>query len=146
MIMYYAFGNHIYTFSSVPHKYSFFCRHISFSVFMQINFNILHTYVSIYNTNAYYVLSDCHKYFYLVAIFVLSYLWSLIFSLKDKLPGITFCMWGCMYMSAHTHIHSCSSAYIHSSMHTYIHVCLHPSIHTYTQTHVCMSTYIYTDM
>ena len=52
-IMYYAFGNHIYTFSSLPLMYSLFSRHISFSSYMPINFNIIHTFVSIHNTNAY---------------------------------------------------------------------------------------------
>ena len=32
------FGNHIYTFSSVPPMYSFFGRHISFSLLMSINY------------------------------------------------------------------------------------------------------------
>ena len=39
--MYYAFGNHFYTFSSVPPMYSLSGRHISFFSFMPIYFNIL---------------------------------------------------------------------------------------------------------
>ena len=53
MHMYYAFGNHIYTLSSAPLMYSLFGRHISFSLFMAIIFNIMYTYESIHNTNAY---------------------------------------------------------------------------------------------
>ena len=69
MHMYYAFCNHIYV--SVPLMYSPFGRHISFSLSTAINFNIIHTCVSIHNTNASKVLSDSHKYFHLTVIFVL---------------------------------------------------------------------------
>ena len=52
MHMYYVFGSHIDTFSSVTFMYSLVGRHISFS-FMPINFNIIHKYVPICSTNAY---------------------------------------------------------------------------------------------
>ena len=70
MHMYYAFVNHIYTFSSVLLMYSLFGRHISFSLFRPINLT-LYTCVSIHNINAYSVLSDSHRYFHLASIFVL---------------------------------------------------------------------------
>ena len=53
MHTYYAFGNHIYTFSSMPLMFSLFGKHISFSFFIQINFNIIHICASIHSTNAY---------------------------------------------------------------------------------------------
>ena len=53
MHMYYASGNHINTFSSVPLMYSWFGRHIYFSLFMLINFNIILTCVSLHSTNIY---------------------------------------------------------------------------------------------
>ena len=53
MHTYYAFGNYMYTFSFVPLMYSLFGKHISFSLFIQINFKIIHTYVSIHSTNTY---------------------------------------------------------------------------------------------
>ena len=152
----YTFGNYIYTFSSVPLMYSLFGKHISFSLFIQINFNIIHTCTSIHSSNTYYVLSDSHKYSYLASIFVLSYLWSLMYSLIERQIARNYilyvCMYVCMYiyimyMSAHKYIHSCSSAHIHPSMHTYIctyiHVCLHPSIHTYIQTYIQIDVYMY---
>ena len=73
MHMYFAFGNNFYIISSVPLVYSLFDRHISFSLFMSINFNIIHILVSINNTNA-YVLRDSHKYIHSAFIFVHSYL------------------------------------------------------------------------
>ena len=118
----YAFGNYIYPFSSVTLMYSLFGRHISFSLFMPINLNIIHTCVSICNINAYSVWSDSHKYYHLVAIFVVSHLWSLTNSLMERhiarnLHFICMCA---------IHTHSCSSAYIHPSMHTYM------SVHTHS--------------
>ena len=142
MHIYYAFHNHIYTFSSVPLKYALFARHISFSLFMLINFNIIHTCISIHNTKAYQVLSDSHKYFHLPAIFffhvcdTFCILW-----LKDLFQGITFHMHVCLhvYICVHMHIHSCRSAYIHLSIHTHIHT----YIQIYIQIHVCMSKYMH---
>ena len=116
---------------------------------MPINFNIIHTCVSINNTNAYKVLSDSHKYFYLQAIFVLSYLQSLMYSLIDKLPRIIFCTHVCMYvhmyvcMYVYMHIHIYIHVVLPFFIHPYIHVCLHPSINTCMQIHVCMSTYMH---
>ena len=43
--------------------YFLFASHISFSLFMPITFEIVHTCVSKQNTNAHEVLSDSHKYF-----------------------------------------------------------------------------------
>ena len=46
---------------------SLFGRNISFSSFMAITFEIVHTCVSVQNTNGYEVLSDSHKYFTFVS-------------------------------------------------------------------------------
>ena len=57
---------------------------------MPLTFEILCKCVSVHSTNAYYELSDSHRYFHLVAIFVLSHLWSLMHAcLKDMLSGIS---------------------------------------------------------
>ena len=50
-----------------PLMYSLFGRHISFSSFTPITFEIIHTCVSIQNTNAHEFLSDSHKYFTFVS-------------------------------------------------------------------------------
>ena len=47
--------------------YSLFGRHISFSSFMPISFEIVHTCVSVQNTYAHEVLCDSHKYFTFVS-------------------------------------------------------------------------------
>ena len=131
--MSYSFGNNIYTFSSVPLMYSWFGRHISFSLFMSINFNITHIYVSVHNTNAYLVLSDSHSYFHLAAIFVLLHLWSLMYSMIGRHIARNFILCACIYIYiyiyiyAHLYIHSCSSAFIHPSIQ--INVCLHTCIY-----------------
>ena len=41
----------------------YLAQHISFSSFMPITFEIVHTSVSLQNTNGHEVLSDNHKYF-----------------------------------------------------------------------------------
>ena len=103
----------------------------------------MHTCVSIHNTNAYFILSDSHKYFYLPDIFILLHVWSLMYSLIEILffPGITFYIHACMYMIVCTYIHSCSSAYGNPCMHACIH--LPTSIHPYINILVCMSTYMH---
>ena len=138
MYMYNTFGNHIYILSSVPLIYSLFSRHISFSLFMSITFNIIHTCVSIHNTNTYLVLNDS-KIFSLAAIFVLWYLWSLMYSLIERHAARNYTM----YAYICEHIHTCSSACIHPYMYTYIHVFLHPSTHIYIHA-VYLHTCIYT--
>ena len=142
--MYYAFGNHIYTFPSVPLRYFLFGRHISFSVFMPNNFNIIHTCVSIHNTYVYQMLSNIHNYFYLAGIFVLSYLWLLMyFCFKDILPGITFCIHVSMIcICAHTYIHAVLPISIHPGIHTCIHASMPKSLHPHIPTHSCMYVYI----
>ena len=131
-----------------------FWQKISFFLFMPINFNIIHTCVSIQNTNAYKVLNESQQYFHLAAIFVLSHLCSLMYSLiKDILLGLIFFMHACKHIYVctyiHTYMHPCSSAFIHSCIYAYIQVCLHdPAIHsqlcTYRFMYVSLHTCIYT--
>ena len=71
--------------------------------------------------------------------------------LRDILPGITFCMYTCLYVSSYMHMHTYLLSYMHTyiyihvvlpkSIHLYICTCLPISIHTYVQIHV--SVYIY---
>ena len=153
--------------------YSLFGRHISFSLFMSINFNIIHKCVSIHNTNAYLVLNDSHKYFHIAAIFVLSFMITYVFfDLSQELHSV--CIYVCIYMWAHTYRQTLMQFCLHASIHTYVHACLHssifrvmylclhtcihnadscmsPYIHTctyiysYTYNHACVPSYMYLD-
>ena len=87
---------------------------------MLINFNFIHTCVSILNTYDYWVLSDSHKYFHIYDHLYM--LW-----LKDIFPGITFCM----------HV------YTHTYIHTGLPISIHPCIYSYIQILVCMSTHMH---
>ena len=130
MPIYYVPGNHIYVFSSLPLMY---LADISFSLFMPIYFNIIHTCVSSHNTNAYYVLSNIYKYFSFGGhicsfMFVVTYV---CFDWKT-LRGIAICMHVCMYvcMSVCVCIYVCVCTYVHTYIHTsYIHAALTISIH-----------------
>ena len=67
MHMYYVFGTHIYFFSSMT-TYVFFVWQTDFcSLFMPRTFKIVHTCVSIQNTNVHEVLNDRLKYFTFVS-------------------------------------------------------------------------------
>ena len=89
MHMYDAFGNHIVL--------SYLCHlcipcladRFLFPLFMPINFNIIHTCISVHNTNAYLVLCDSHKYFHLAAVFDLSYQRSLMYSFTERCIALT---------------------------------------------------------
>ena len=128
----------IYTFSSVLLMYSWFIRHISFSLFMPINFNIIHTYVSIHDTSAYWVLSNSYKYFYFgshICLFIpmITYVFYDWKTYCQELHSV--CMYVHIYICAHKDIHLCSSAYIWPSMHAYLHTdsCMYVYIHAYIQ-------------
>ena len=141
MHMYYAFGNHIYTFSSVQLTYSLFGRHISFSLFLPIHFNIIS--VSIHNTNAYKVLSESQ--IFLFGSHICSFISMITYTFLDwmTLPGITFCMYAFIYVCAHTYLHLSIQFYLYPSIHTYTYTSLPTSSHPYIQIHVCMSTYMH---
>ena len=125
--MYYAFGNHSCTFSSVPLLYSLFGRHILFFLIYTNKILTLYTHV--------------HLYTFSLGIYICSFTSVITYVFLDwkmywkELHSV------CMYVYMCTYIHSCSSAYIYPSMHTNVYVCLHPSIHTYIQMHVCICMY-----
>ena len=120
-----AFGSHIYTFSYVPLTYSLSGRQISVSLLVPINFNIIHTCVSIHNNNAYLVLGDSQNCFHLAATSMITYEF---FDWKTYCQELhSICMYVCIYMCAYIYIH------------TFMQFCLYPSIHT------CLPTSIHTD-
>ena len=80
--MFYTFGNHTYSFSSITLLYSWFGRHISFSLYMTKTFEF-YTYVPIQSTNATDVFSDSHEYSTFVSHIFPSHLWYLKYSVHD---------------------------------------------------------------
>ena len=141
MHIYYAFGNHIYTFLYVPHMYYLFGRHISYSLFMPINLNITHTciytqYLCLLGVKWHLQIFSFHSY---ICSFI-SMITYVFFDWKTYYQKLhSACVYICICVCAHTYIHSCSSAYIHPSMH----ICLPTSIHPYIHTESCMYVYIH---
>ena len=79
MHMYYAFDNHIYSFSF--RTYAFLVWQTSHFYLIYANtFEIVQTYVCIQNINAHEVLSGRLEHFNFLAIFVNSHLWYLKYS------------------------------------------------------------------
>ena len=108
--------------------YSLFGRHISSFLFMPINFNIIHTCVSIHNTKAYSMLGDSHKYFHLAAIIVFFFTFVIPYVFFDwktngqKLHSV------CMHMYVWTYIHTVQPISIHANISAYIHQSTHGDI------------------
>ena len=93
------------------------------------------------------MLIDSHKYFHFTDIFVLSHLWSLMYSLTERDIARSYILCGCMYVYMHVHIHtyiySLMQFCLYQSMHTFIHTYMSPCIHPYMETPVCMYTYMH---
>ena len=116
MHMYNAFDNHIYSFSSMILMYYMYSRHISFSLFIPITFEIVHTFVSIQNANTHDMLCYNHKYFTFL---------SHILSFTSIIPLI-FLIWQSYLFYCHelfTAIHKCLTVGSH--------ICLFRSMTTY---------------
>ena len=67
MHMYYAYDNHIYSFSSITTYVFLDWQTFFFFLIYADTFEIVHTSLCIQNTNAYKVLTDSHKYFTFVS-------------------------------------------------------------------------------
>ena len=76
-----------------PLNYSMFGSHIPVSLFMPLTFEIIHTCVSIKNTNGHEVLSDGHKYLTFVSHICFSHLWP---PLSILCMAVFFC--ACKYL------------------------------------------------
>ena len=130
--MYYTFGNHIYTFPSVPLMYSSFGRDISFSLSVPRNFNIINTHLSLHSIN-------WQSQILLLGSCICSFISMITYVFFERHIARYHILYACMYMYLCTYIHPYSSGYIHPCIHTCL---IYLSIHTYIQNHVCVSTYV----
>ena len=90
--MYYALGNHIYSFSSMTTCIPCLAD-VYFSLFMSITFEVVQTCVSIQNTVAHEWLSDSNKYFTFV---------SHICSLPSMIPFVFLVWWSHLFFFSNT--------------------------------------------